>query len=383
MKHVRIYTYCFLLLTALGCKKPYAPSIVADPPSYLVVEGVIVAGADSTIIKLSRTVNLAKKITNSPVAHATLSVESDGNTSYPLTEVKTGVYASPALNLDNSKKYRLRIKTPDNHIYLSDFTAVSVTPPIDSIGFKILDKGLQIYINAHDAQNKTRYYRWNYEETWIFHSTYYSGFMSNGITIIPRPLNQQIYQCFASDTSTSILLGSTARLTQDVVYQTPITFISPTSEKIGIKYSILLRQYALTSEAFTFWTNLKKNTEQLGSIFDAQPSQINGNIHDVNNPTEAVVGYISTSTVQTKRIFIDDTELPRNWRPDYPVSCHIDSFYYSDPKFGKNEVIDLVSSSDIPISSFGVRTIEGYLAADRPCVDCTIRGKTQPPSFWK
>jgi hypothetical protein len=212
---------------------------------------------------------------------------------------------------------------------------------------------------------------------------YYSGFMTNGITIVARPLDKQIYQCFANDISTSILLGSTAKLTQDVVYQNPVIFIPSTSEKIGVRYSILLRQYALTSEAFKFWTSLKKNTEQLGSIFDAQPSQINGNIHNLNNPAEAVVGYISTSTVQTKRIFIDDTELPRNWRPDYPVACQLDSFYYSNPKSGQNEVGTLISGSEIPISSFGIRTIEGYLGSSRPCVDCTLRGKTAPPAFWQ
>jgi len=382
MKHGQIYFCCFVLLAALGCKKPYAPPIVTNAPSYLVVEGVIVAGADSTIIKLSHTVNLSKKITNSPVANATLTVESDGNASYPLVEIKAGIYASPALNLDNTRKYRLRIKTPDNQVYLSDFTAVSITPPIDSIGYTILNNGLQIYSNAHDPQNNTRYYRWNYEETWRFHSMYYSGFISNGTSIDYRPSNQQIYYCFAGDISSTILLGSTAKLAQDVVYQNPITFIPSTSEKIELRYSILLRQYALTSDAFTFWTSLKKNTEQLGSIFDAQPSQINGNIHNLTNPNEAVVGYISASTVQTKRVFIDNSEMPRTWKATYPESCQADSFYFSNPKTGQNQVLELISGSYIPLSSYGVPVIIGYMGSSRPCVDCTLRGVTQTPSFW-
>ena len=380
MKKKRYFLILFML--AIGCKKPYNPPIVATQPSYLVVEGVIMAGADSTIIKLSRTVNLSNKGTNSPVANAALSVESDGNASYPLTEIKTGYYASPSLNLDNTKKYRLRIKTPDNQVYLSDFTAVSITPPIDSISHSVLSNGVQINVNTHDPQNKTRYYRWDYQETWKFHSQYPSGAMSDGVQIVYRPADKQIYYCFAGDVSTSILLGSSAMLTQDVIYQSHITFIEPTSEKIELRYSILMRQYALTNEAFTFWTNLKKNTEQLGSIFDAQPSQINGNIHNLNNPEDIVVGYIGASTMQSKRIFIDNSEVPLTWEPVYPPSCTVDSFFYSRPF---NDVaISLIpfSSAYIPLSPFGSPFIRGYTGARRPCVDCTLRGKIQQPNFW-
>jgi len=376
---------CVASLTILGCKKPYNPPIIANPPSYLVVEGSIVAGADSTIFKLSRTVSLANHITANPVTHATLNVESNENITYPLTEVRAGYYAAPGLNLDNTKKYRLRIKTPDNQVYISDFTSVSITPPIDSISHTVLNKGVQINVNTHDPQNKTHYYRWDYQETWQFHSEYPSGVMSDGVKIVYRPADQQIYYCFAGDVSSTILLGSSAKLSQDVIYQSPIAFIEPTSEKIEVRYSILLRQYALTSEAFTFWTNLKKNTEQLGSIFDAQPSQINGNIHNVNNPDDIIVGYIGASTVQKKRIFIDNAEVPPTWRPVYPPSCTVDSFFYSQKLTNFDQVTsELVplGASYIPLSPFGTPVVEGYTGAYRPCVDCTLRGVVQPPSFW-
>ena len=76
-----------------GCRKPYDPPAVASPGSYLVVEGVINAGADSTTIKLSRTVNLSSQITNNPVSGAVVAVQSDQNISYPLAQTTPGTYA--------------------------------------------------------------------------------------------------------------------------------------------------------------------------------------------------------------------------------------------------------------------------------------------------
>jgi hypothetical protein len=86
-------------------------------------------------------------------------------------------------------------------------------------------------------------------------------------------------------------------------------------------YSVIVSQYALTSNQFKYWTELKKNSEQLGTLFDAQPSQLNSNIHCITNPAEPVMGYLSASTVQKKRIFIANSEMTNiNYVP-YDLPC--------------------------------------------------------------
>jgi hypothetical protein len=386
-------TGIFVLTIALiGCRKPYNPPAITAVTNYLVVEGVINPGSDSTIIKLSRTVNLSGKTAINPVTGAVLTIESNQNTSYPLPEATKGNYVSPGLNLDNTRQYRLRIKTPDGKEYLSDFEQVKNTPPIDSIGFNLLGgnvPGIQIYANTHDPNNNTRYYRWDYQETWQFHAKYQSQLITNGSAIIPRTVAQDLFTCFANDASTSIILGSSAKLQQDVIYQSPITQILSTSEKIETKYSILLRQYALTNNAFTFWTNLKKNTEQLGSIFDAQPSQINGNIHCISNPLEPVIGYVSISTVQQKRVFITaNGQLPQTWFPTYPYNCQIDTDLFCQTQSCQNFVALFLipsGSTEIPIVQIPPAPAPpaGYLASSIDCIDCTIRGTKKQPAFWK
>src|ERR1700743_2693971 len=108
-----IYVMSISAIAITGCKKPYNPVIVTANANYLVVEGVINSGQDSTVIHLSRTINISDTTKVNPELGAQVTVESDQNTTYPLQELGKGVYASPFLNLDAAHKYHLRIKTSD------------------------------------------------------------------------------------------------------------------------------------------------------------------------------------------------------------------------------------------------------------------------------
>jgi hypothetical protein len=394
-----------LIVAAASCRKPYLPPVVHAVNSYLVVEGVIDSGPDSTFIKLSRSVNISSKVSVKPELNAIVTVESDQNTSYPLTEMGNGKYACAGLNLDNSHKYRLNIKTASNGQYLSDYTAVLNAPPIDSVSWDtkgtFQSPGLNVNVNTHDPANKVIYYRWEYQETWIFHANFESYFKSNGDTVLGRDMvNDNITYCWQSDTSSSITLASTAKLSKAVILNQPLTSIISTSEKVGDKYSILVKQYALTADAYNFYSSMKKNTEQLGSIFDANPSEISGNIHSVTNPSEPVIGYVSVGSTTSQRIFISTQQLPR-WTtiafyPDcllafnQPYDKDTPCCYYNFK--GANQVdieINYLIGNNpnplIPVDAIGLpgHPPIGYTAATKECVDCTLRGTNKRPVFWK
>ncbi len=407
---------CFLFLIAIivSCRKNYMPPAISAPNSYLVVEGVINNGADSTIIKLSKTVNLAAKVISNPQKGAAVSIESSLGQTFSLSEVAAGKYGTGGLQLDNSQKYRLRIKLADNRSYLSDFVPVVNAPPIDSIGAPLQSNGIQINLSSHDPANNTHYYRWDYQETWVVHSHFYSFYKSNGDTVLDRNLpSDQIYECWQSDTSGTIVLGSSANLSKDVISNIPVTFIPSNSVKLdgsqsiivnqyapsANAYSILVRQFALTADAFRFWENLKKNTEQLGGVFDAQPSQISGNIHSLSDPNEPVIGYVSAGSITSKRIFIANEKIPFAWLPDYTQSgCTLDTLLFAVKPKGSAVVINeeneyfnynkdaRLNTLQIPIAAiYNVLNgkLIGHSGAIRPCADCTLRGTNHEPLFWK
>jgi hypothetical protein len=388
----KAYTHmgCIVLfLTVSGCRKLYFPVVTATDTNVLVVEGVIDPGADSTFIKLSHTVKLTEKTSTQPETGATVTVEGAGAT-YSLKEISNGTYASAGLNLDAAKKYHLHIRTRGGVDYLSDDQPVKITPPIDTLAYEVKTDGVDITSAAHDPRDTTRYYRWEYQETWRFNSMYESKYKVVGDTLLPRLRTEEdeIYRCWGNHGSNVVLLASTAKLQHDVLTKNPIIFIPSTDEKISIRYTIFLKQYALTKEAYYFWTELKKNTESLGSIFDALPSQLSGNIHNTANPTAPVIGYVTISTVTTKRIFIDRDNLPFNpqWRTIYPVFyCEIGSAQDPD-QFGNNTIkSEIIRGPHYALDAFfddkGHMKAAGYGTGE--CVDCTLRGTNKRPSFWR
>ncbi len=382
--------YIMILILFYSCRKSYNPPSIGSAGSYLVVEGVINSGSDSTVIKLSRVVNLSNQSTYNPVNAATVVVESDQNASYPLAQTVPGTYSCAGLNLDNSHKYRLSVNTGSEQ-YLSDYEGVLNSPPIDSLWYSIASNGLSVNINTHDATNTVKYYRWDYQETWIYTSPLYSAYYDPGDTVLLRTPQQQVFECWPGDASSNVIINSTARLSNSVISNYPVTFVQSASEKLAHEYSIIVHEYALTGDAYNFWQNMKTNTEELGTIFDPQPSQVNGNIHSVSNPDEPVIGYISVGSVASQRIFVYNRQLPA-WLPTPPFPpCGLDSLYYkfkAAPGDTINEV-DLVlnyspgvSPELIPVTAIGgITGITGFSASTPVCTECTLQGPNTPPPF--
>ncbi len=400
MKKITYILILVIIIITEGCKKPYSPPAIAAAGSYLVVEGVVNSGSDSTIIKLSKTVKISNGTALNPLTGAAVAVESDQNVVFPLTETTKGYYVSPGLNLNSSHNYRLSINT-GNEQYYSDYVQVLNSPPIDSVYFKVIDTGLTVYTATHDPNNSIKYYRWDYNETWIIHPRFTSGFYSNGDTVLTRTSAQQVFTCWRTDTSSVIVLGSSAKLAKGVIFDNPITSLTSLSPKIANEYSILVRQYALSADAYNFWVNLKKNTEQLGGIFDAQPSQINGNIHSSTNPTEPVIGFVSVGSTTSQRIFISTAQLPAFGSPNenYPPGCKIleNCCYYSFVPQGSNpipinQVNEFINFNRgatnplIPIDPISMPQgpILGYTATDPICADCTLQkgASNKQPAYW-
>lgn len=368
------YTGFFVIATVLaqGCVEKYEPPATIANKNFLVVDGYIKSGTDSTIITLSRTSNLGNSIPFIPELNGHLFIEKDGAVQYSFQDLGGGRYFSQVQFPDNKSKYRLRIVTSGGKQYLSDEISVAKTPPIDSVSFTVNPGGVIFSVNTHDPQNNTRYYKWEYVETWEFHSKYESNLeFINGV-VVPRAPGNEIFVCYTSDKSSEILLGSSTNLSDDIIYQQPLLTVPPNSSQVSVRYSLLVRQYALTRDAFTYWQNIKKTTEQLGSIFDAQPSQFMGNIHSVSDSTEPVLGFISASSVQEKRIFV--------------TADDVKPWYYEGRPCELKNLGQSYAGTDglIPVNLTGFYPLSYQVYwAEADCVDCRRGGGTTvKPSFW-
>ncbi|MGC4038264.1 MAG: DUF4249 domain-containing protein [Chitinophagaceae bacterium] len=364
------------------CKQRYEPPVLTINPNYLVVDGFLNNGPDSTFIRLSRARKLDSNLVNSGEKNAELYIEDvQGNVLYSFKELNDdGLYTVPGMVLDSNTRYRLRIKTVNGKQYLSDEMAVQQSPKIDSINWKRDETGVTIYANTHDASNRTKYYRWDYTETWQYHSAYVAEYTYVDFGILEEtPPNY--YECWKTQVSKTLFLASSDRLAEDIIYENPLRFIPINSLELTIRYSIIVQQYALTKEAYQYLEKLRKNTEQTGSIFDAQPSELTGNIHAVNGSTEPVLGFMTVCTKDSKRIFITQQEVDP-WH--YTYKC-------GETKYSKNEKPWVIASifgsngDNLPIADAPstIPFTDSIWGAPKACVNCTLLGGvTKRPDFW-
>ena len=370
----KVYPILVLIFCIMGCKDRYNPPAVSVNSSFLVVEGYL-NGSGPTTIKLSRTFKLADSARPTAELNAQVKVESNAGSAYTLAAKGGGVYEAAQISFNPAQQYRLRIIASGKE-YVSDYVTYKVTPSIDSVNWRRNNEGVQIYVNTHDDQNKTIYYRWEYDETWEFHSAYQSGLEYRNHTIVPRDPAVNLFFCWQSQSSNRILLGSSAKLSKDIISMSPLTAIQRGSWMLSVRYSILVKQYALQEKAYQYWQNMQKNTENLGSIFDPLPSEISGNIHSVSNPSELVIGYISAGTTQSKRIFITNGDVG-NWY--YYDGCEL--LFTPDNK----DSLETYFGSGANAPTYFAQTQSGqrgYNYSSIGCLDCRLRGTNVRPSFW-
>jgi hypothetical protein len=378
----KVLLFAIVLLMA-GCKEKFespAPPVITG---YLVVEGVVNNEGGTTNIRLSRTTGL-NETGMVYEAGAFVQLEGDNNSFFQLFENGFGNYTTDNLSLDTSLKYRLSIKTSNNEVYLSDFIKIKKNPPIDSISWERDDAGVHIFTNTHDPLNQTLYYQWEFQETWEFHSRYFSTLQyatgpppNSQITgVEPRSPDDKIFICWQYNSSSSILLGSSAKLSKDIIHL-PLLNIPPADIKLSVKYSILVKQYVWSKEGYGFLERMKKNTESVGSVFDAQPSELNGNIHCISNPKQPAIGFFNICTIQQKRTFISNAELPQ-WK--YFPACNGELEIENNADSIATKGAGLMPT--YPNKTGPFNSILTFYAADPVCVDCTLRGSNIKPTYW-
>ena len=262
------FLYLLIIVVGTQCRQTYEPPVTQENHNYLVVDGFIANGNDSTIIKLSRTTPISDSISSVPELAAQVSVTGDQGDIYSLMDEGNGSYSIPSLALNSSEKYKLRIVTNNGNVYESEPLEVRASPPIDSVTWDQLTRGnVNIYVSTHDPQNSTRYYKWDYVETWQYGSKFQSilEYTSNGLVL--RPPADDISTCWRTRNSPDILINSSERLADDVIFKNHLLQITAPDERLNKKYSILVKQYAINKDAFNYYRQLQNNSENLGSIF--------------------------------------------------------------------------------------------------------------------
>ncbi len=356
-----------------NCIRTFVAPEGAVSQNYLVVEGFINVGNDSTYVTLSRSNSLSDSQIVKYESGASVIIEGTNSTSYPLTESSPGKYSCAPFGAVSNAQYHLHIVTTSGGQYVSDNLTPLYTPPIDSVTYAITQGGVTLYVNTHGDNNASRYYHWTYNETFEIQSTFASIYYYDTVSGFPKPRPdfEAHHTCWRTEYPSNILLGSTAELSNNIIYQLPINFLSDSSWKLKIEYSMLVQQQSVDSAAFSFFQLLHNNNDVSGSIFDAQPTAIVGNIHSLNHLSETVIGYLYATSTTEKRIFLNRFQVPE-WVNESNSCYQFVLDFPVDDKLLQSEAI-IITQTD---------TGGSYLGTKPACGDCTLSGSNVKPAYW-
>lgn len=378
--HIAILLF---IIIANACKDPFSPEPDPSNRELLIVEGHLNIGGITTLT-LSRSADLQDLEFRRPEPNARVQIEENGVVVAEAGSGENGVCTLLTHNLEISKRYKVSIRPAGGKIYETDYLEGKVSPDIDSVGFQIEGRGFKIYLNTHDATNSTRFYSWDFFETWEIQSPYPSFWELKDGKIVERDRSINLSRCWQENSSSTILLSSTERLSEDRVSEFPLAFVPGNSIRFNHMYSILVKQYGLTREGYQYLETMKKNTEEIGTIFDSQPSELRGNIRCITKPEELVIGWISAGSVSEKRIFIKRSARPAGW--GYQDTCEPPLLMHADTVLNYLQRGYLIGYRNIwsvsPVPRPWKLGDTSYTVAPKECVDCRLRGSNIKPSYW-
>jgi len=370
-RRVGLYILIWLHVGLLfSCRELYEPEIAVVDHGFLVVEGFVEVGGGRSSVKLSRTVPVYADQNLRPVAQALLILEGQEAGSWQFVEKEAGEYVLDA-DLLESQNYKLRIFIGENESFESDWMQPLIAPEITDLYFEREEEGVFIYAEGQRNGEKG-FMLLTAEETWQFRSAYNSLFVYNPETFEIEFRRGNIHVCFRQQPSDRIVLAAPG---MGDFNKLEMMRIPLHSEKLGMRYSIEVKQRQVDEAAYEFWEALRRNTDDIGDIFSPMPHEFGSNLRKVGQADEPVIGYISAGKSTTKRVFIGFSEI-RPWsvrNPDYG-SCNrevLSPRHYPSLTSGDYLVIG-------PVEGDGG---EWYVST-KYCVDCRERGTLDAPAFW-
>jgi hypothetical protein len=360
------------------CVEPFNPDI----PKYnniLVVDGMITDLNESYYVDLTRSMPYEDIDPDRELGAEVIVTDDQGNV-YEFTETSRGRYVSDPSTFQGQigRSYQLHVVTSNGNEYESEWVVLRKVPEIDSLYWIFEEKetddpdrmteGVQVYLSTEDPDNETWFYRWEWIETWEFTAPFIAA---------ARPT---LHQCWRTENSSDIEIATSKQLAVDAIKNHPLTFISQKTNRLGIMYSILVRQYSLSKEAYSFWKQIEEINQKMGSLFDPTPMAILANIHSVTDPEIPVLGYFQASAVSTRRIFVDRSDLPVNLVVSTGYEyCEISIL--EDPT--QIQIEDMFRNGWVFLDTYTFIGITYYRFTNaQSCYDCTAEGVNKRPAYW-
>jgi uncharacterized protein DUF4249 len=420
-------------LVLFSCVEEYWPELDGDYETILVVDGKITNAPGPYTVKISTSSSLDSipygrepEYDFKGLRGALVTIhDNDGNLEL-LTEIDPGIYQTDEGGMQGviGKSYKITISTPDGKSYESTFEELLQPTGIQDVGYteeqdqyiinneEIVDLGIRFNVTSMEAPENLGNFYWELEETYEYHSAYKIEYVYNGILAADFPRDapwglskvknpDSLFYCWQTKIVREVFTKSTNQFAVRKVENLPLNFISYDNEKMDYKYSVLVNQYTVSNGAHNFLKKINDQNRAQEGLYASQPYQIIGNITNVEDLNEPVLGYFMTaSKAESKRVTYT---APFKLEVDTFRICKIlawDFVGYSEASVSRvfREIHYYTEVYELPVylthawvctncpaaPGFRVYAIR-FAAVGDGCVDCRERqlgGYIEKPDYW-
>lgn len=279
---------------------------------YLVVEGYVTTQPGPHLIKLTSTRNIYNKENQYKlyIESADVSVVDEEGTAARFRESTPGLYYSDSSFVAQpGKKYKLRIvgfggrtyeSTEEEVFPASEINMVNVVyaekKTVSERGFIRDIKGFNVSAFISDDPDVRNQYLMRVNLTYLM--------LTNPA---PKPCCEM---CWIGERLPDFEVFKDQFINGQLNVQVPIAFFPTRPKYFYDRVYVEAEQLSLSPAAYTFWRSLYEIKNLQGGLFDPVPAGLAGNISNVDNKTEPVIGYFFVSDVAKKGVFVDREILP-------------------------------------------------------------------------
>lgn len=396
MKRLKLYiAFSFFILLATSCLREIDLKEI-ETDELLIVDALITDQVVKQQIKLSITGSLESEHPFNPQSNAVVFIEDSDQTRFVFSESSPGIYISDqAFGAVSDKTYILTIQV-NGKTYKSDASIMSPTPPMDSI---YMDFELEstfnndfvgyfnVYADLNNNPDSHKHFRYTWNSVYELTVPMPSRWLwTGGNTFILREKGSdndslQVESCWTYDSIQTLDLvelidGETS------IIKHPIHRFHSSNSAMKIKYSIEVKQYALSEESFKFWKLIDKSIGT-GFLFDTQVGTISGNVYNTEDRYESVLGFFEVVQEQSiRRIYTS-----RDFRKyNYLVGDrNIVDCSREEPVILELDELDefMSKNSDYYTLCYFITSPPTVVFCRKRCSDCLEYGETnQKPEFW-
>lgn len=379
--------WAIMMLLLVACVEPYNFNTPDMGDRLIVVDGSLSDQPGDHLVRLSYTLPLDASYFD-PLSGASLVLIDDQNNQTTYTEVLDGEYHLPEEFVGEvGKSYKLTIEA-DGKSYESEFIPLIAAPTIDSIYGKYAElisnddnetiKGIQFFVDTQDDQ--IRYFRYEWSEAYrvaVPSPSYYGYDIETDSTFLRE---DQVGVCYQFGNSNELIFATSISNKEGLLTEFPVRFVNQESRRLRSRYALLVKQYAISEDAYNFYRRLKENNEFSGSLFDTQQGTIIGNIKSITDPEETVLGYFEVAGVSEKRAFFE----PRDFEGPFSPSTWGQICLPNNSIQTITDSLSIYFGLDANLRIYNFNQLTGFWTlTDRICADCSWYATTEKPSYWE